>query len=183
MRRQWNRLPAAPRQPEGVQLADAVREIPSCCGELLSAAAQVRQIPSQESGRTLARPVRLFQVTGSNAASPSLRVRIYRIGASFGWRTQHAREAHMTCSKHFLGLSWEQHEWQRKVAQEESIEVQVTDMWGRPFDEGHVVCRTRYVCSDCGQVVDGPDCTCDPKRGACCASRLEYLSSHGDPNA
>ena len=87
----------------------------------------------------------------------------------------------MSCSKHLLGLRWEHHDWRRQVAQAESAEVQVTDMWGRRFDEGHIVCHTRYVCAECGKVVDGAECTCEPDRGECCAIRLEYLSTHGDP--
>lgn len=82
-------------------------------------------------------------------------------------------------SKHFPGLNWKHHAWERQVTQTESFEERVNDMWGRPFGVEHVLCHTRYVCSDCGTVVDGGECTCEPQRGERCPIRLEFLASRG----
>jgi hypothetical protein len=57
----------------------------------------------------------------------------------------------MSCSKHFLGFNWEHHNWERQV--------------------------TQYVCSDCGKVMDGYECICEPERGERCPIRLEFLAS------
>ena len=87
----------------------------------------------------------------------------------------------MNCSKHFLGLNWTHHEWERQVTRAQSFEGQSTDMWGRQFDVNHVICHTRFVCSGCGKVVDGAECTCEPERGERCAIRLAFLASRADP--
>ena len=89
----------------------------------------------------------------------------------------------MSCSKHFLGLNWKHHEWERQVTRAESFEEHVSDMWGRPFDVDHVLCHTQFVCSDCGKVVDGSECTCEPERGERCRIRREFLASHGGSTA
>lgn len=85
----------------------------------------------------------------------------------------------MSCSKHLLGLHWKQHDWERQVTRAESLEESLTDMWGRKFSAGHVVCHTRYVCKDCGKVQDERECTCEPAHGEHCAIRLEYLARVG----
>ena len=88
----------------------------------------------------------------------------------------------MSCTKHFLVFNWKHHEWQRQVTQAESLEERLTDMWGQPFDERHVLCHTQYVCSDCGKVVDATECTCEPERGDRCPIRLKYLALHTGPD-
>ena len=85
----------------------------------------------------------------------------------------------MSCSKQFLGVNWEHHKWERHVTRAASFEEQVSDMWGRSFEVGHVICHTQYVCSDCGEVIDGCECTCEIERGERCPIRLEFLASQG----
>ena len=84
----------------------------------------------------------------------------------------------MSCSKHFLGLNWNHHNWERQVTRTGWLEGRVTDMWGRACDVRNVHCHTQYVCSDCGDVVDGGECTCEAQRGERCPARLEFLASH-----
>lgn len=82
----------------------------------------------------------------------------------------------MSCSKHFLIVTWKHHAWARQVTREQSLAEINTDMWGRQCSDTHVQCHTRYVCKDCGAVSGDRECSCDPERGEHCAIRLEYLA-------
>jgi hypothetical protein len=89
----------------------------------------------------------------------------------------------MSCSKHFLGLNWKQHDWRRYVTREASLSEDLTDMWGRRFQADHVVCHTQHICDCCGMVRDEGECTCEPEIGERCAIRLKYLAHPESPQA
>jgi hypothetical protein len=84
----------------------------------------------------------------------------------------------MGCRKHFLGLTWEKHDWDRRVALAENRTCTGTDMWSRKVPISEVICHTQHVCRTCGEVRDEGYCSCDQARGDACAIRLAWLAEH-----
>jgi hypothetical protein len=72
----------------------------------------------------------------------------------------------------------ERHEWKRRVATAETRQQRVSDIWGRSFEAGHVVCHMEYVCARCGAIRDDRDCSCEPARAARCRIYLEWRDQH-----
>ena len=87
----------------------------------------------------------------------------------------------MTCVKHFMGVRWEQHDWERRVTHAEDRVLPRTNMWGRPVGLEQALCHTQYVCRDCGATRDDGDCFCEQARADQCAIRLAWLASHRQP--
>ena len=83
----------------------------------------------------------------------------------------------MSCTKHVLGVEWEQHSWRPRVVREETRSSHETDMWGRVNTTRHVLCHKQEVCEACGATREGVDCMCDPEEAAQCALRLACLSA------
>ncbi len=88
----------------------------------------------------------------------------------------------MGCSKHFLGIKWERHNWIRQVNHTASRSFRESDQWGRAILEDHVVCHAQYVCVDCGAVRDGEECGCDQARADQCPVRLAWLAKPENRN-
>jgi hypothetical protein len=86
----------------------------------------------------------------------------------------------MSCSKHFMGLRWERHAWERQVAHTASRTFREADIWGRVNPADHVTCHAQYVCRDCGAIRDGEECGCDSERAETCAVRMACLSGVGE---
>ena len=89
----------------------------------------------------------------------------------------------MSCTKKVLGVQLEDHAWQRRVSWSESRWARDTDMWGRPVIHDHVICHKQDVCTVCGKVREGVDCTCDPSRAEHCAIRLAWIDSTHEATA
>ena len=83
----------------------------------------------------------------------------------------------MSCFKHVLGIQFARHAWKRRVTLTEDRTDRGTDMWSRAVPAEHVICHIQYVCSACGAVRDGEECTCDKEHADRCAPRLAYLAA------
>lgn len=82
----------------------------------------------------------------------------------------------MGCTKHFLGLRWGRHDWDRRVTFAENHTFQGTDMWSRNVPVPEVVCYTQYVCRKCGETREEGYCNCDQQKADGCAIRLAWMS-------
>jgi len=82
----------------------------------------------------------------------------------------------MSCTKHFLGFTWERHAWQRRVAGADTRWFVETDKWGRQVTLDHVTCHIQYECAHCGAIRAGEECGCDLARAEVCPARLAYLA-------
>jgi len=82
----------------------------------------------------------------------------------------------MSCTKHFLTFHWERHNWQRAVNYTARRAFRETDQWGRAVEFDDVVCHAQYICSDCGAIKDGEECSCEPDRAETCPVRVALLA-------
>lgn len=89
----------------------------------------------------------------------------------------------MSCAKHFMGIRWERHAWDRRVTLAEDRTSTKSDMWGRSIPVPQVLCHTQHVCRDCGAVRDGGDCFCEQAEADICAIRLAWLAKVRDEAA
>jgi hypothetical protein len=83
----------------------------------------------------------------------------------------------MSCTKHILNLSWEQHAWHRLVTSTDTVPTRLTDMWGRVFSTDYVRCQTQEVCEACGAVRNNASCVCDTPTAEACAIRRTCLDA------
>ena len=79
------------------------------------------------------------------------------------------------CTKRFLNVRWERHDWHRRVTGTETITAEEPDMWARPVYRDYIRCDKEEVCAACGATRHAVSCNCDPARGDQCAIRLAYL--------
>ncbi|HKW03580.1 MAG TPA: hypothetical protein VJN96_27385 [Vicinamibacterales bacterium] len=89
----------------------------------------------------------------------------------------------MSCVKHFLGIRWERHTWDRRVTLARDQSSPQTDMWGRSFLVPVALCHTEYVCRRCGAIKDDGDCFCEKAEADACAIRLAWLAEVRDEHA
>ena len=85
----------------------------------------------------------------------------------------------MSCTRHFLAFQWERHDWNRRVTFTKHKSSRGTDMWSRTTPVDEVMCRTEYVCADCGAVRYSAYCACDEAVGEQCPARLAWLARNG----
>jgi hypothetical protein len=83
----------------------------------------------------------------------------------------------MTCTKHVLNLSWEQHAWRRLVTSTDTVPTRLTDMWGRVISTDYVRCQTQEVCEACGAIRNTAACHCDTPTAEGCAIRRTWLDA------
>lgn len=74
----------------------------------------------------------------------------------------------MSCTKHFLNLHWEHHDWRPRVTGFETLTHLETDMWARDVYRDHVRCDKQQVCTTCGKVRREVSCLCDVHRAERC---------------
>jgi hypothetical protein len=86
----------------------------------------------------------------------------------------------MGCSKHFLMVRWEQHDWVRRVSATASQTYHQSDMWSRTVASEQVTCHAEYVCRACGKIRGVEECGCDPERAERCAARLALINGSGE---
>lgn len=82
----------------------------------------------------------------------------------------------MSCTRHFLGLEWERHDWRRTVLSTDYVPTEEVNMWSRPVHGRSVICHTQYVCDACGKTMEQTGCSCDTEEGESCAIRLDCLA-------
>jgi threonine synthase len=80
----------------------------------------------------------------------------------------------MTCTKHFLNLEWQHHDWRRRVVDSEVLAAQDSDMWGRTVYRDYVRCDKVDVCEACGAVRHEKSCLCEPATADQCALYQEW---------
>jgi len=85
----------------------------------------------------------------------------------------------MSCTRNFLVFRWERHKWHRRVTFTKHESFRGTDMWSRAVPVDEVVCRTEYVCTECGAVRRSAYCACDEAIGEECPARLAWLAESG----
>jgi len=83
----------------------------------------------------------------------------------------------MSCTREFLGFHWNRHQWERRVEGTEYVPTQQANMWSRPVYTTSVLCKTEYVCTDCGATKRHEGCICDAEEGEQCPARLAFLAS------
>ena len=75
----------------------------------------------------------------------------------------------MSCTKRFLFLTWNRHQWRRTVSWAEGHVDPDTSMWGRPIARQYVTCQKQYFCECCGKTKRSTYCGCDKERADHCA--------------
>jgi hypothetical protein len=75
----------------------------------------------------------------------------------------------MSCTKHFLNLSWEQHSWRPRVTAWEIVTGEESNMWARTMYRDYVRCDKEQVCDQCGEVRHVVSCLCDTDKAEKCA--------------
>jgi hypothetical protein len=83
----------------------------------------------------------------------------------------------MSCTKHFLFLTWHRHQWRRTVSWAEGHVHPDTSMWGRPIGREYVTCQKQYFCKDCGRTKKSVYCGCDKERADRCAIYQAWLAA------
>jgi hypothetical protein len=86
----------------------------------------------------------------------------------------------MSCTRSFLGLRWEHHDWRRRVSGYEIRRGVEGTIWGREVERDFVRCDTEEVCADCGAVRHQANCTCDFERGETCPPLVEWRAANRD---
>ena len=87
----------------------------------------------------------------------------------------------MDCTRHMLGVTWQHHDWDRRVTATENHVSDETDQWGRANESTYVTCHAEKVCRSCGAVRDDGECGCDKARADQCAVRLAHTRAAGAP--
>jgi hypothetical protein len=67
----------------------------------------------------------------------------------------------MSCTKHFLNIHWEHHDWHPRVVSAQKVVTRDTNMWGRVVESEYVRCQKEEVCSVCGATRPAVNCLCD----------------------
>jgi hypothetical protein len=83
----------------------------------------------------------------------------------------------MDCEHHLLNLTWNHHDWVRRVTATECHTTPQYDIWGRRVFSEDVTCHIEYVCRRCGARQSGGECLCDKSRGDQCPPRLAHLET------
>ena len=81
----------------------------------------------------------------------------------------------MSCITHILGVPWQHHDWKHGMAWIEGRSSRLTDMWGRQVTHRFVACHKQDVCTTCGAVREGADCSCDLSRAKQCTRRVNMV--------
>ncbi len=85
----------------------------------------------------------------------------------------------MSCTKSFLGLEWEHHQWRPRVSGAEILAAQEADMWGKPVYRDYVRCDKQEVCTGCGAVRREKSCVCEPGKAKGCEVYLAWRAESG----
>lgn len=85
----------------------------------------------------------------------------------------------MSCTKHFLNLEWEHHQWRPRVVDSEVLAAEEADMWGKPVFRDYVRCDKQEVCENCGAVRHEKSCGCEPGKAEQCNAYLAWRAEKG----
>ena len=75
----------------------------------------------------------------------------------------------MSCTKHFLNLTWAHHTWRPRVTSWEVVTGEESNMWARTMYRDYVRCDKEQVCNECGEVRHVVSCLCDTSKAEKCA--------------
>jgi hypothetical protein len=82
----------------------------------------------------------------------------------------------MNCTRHFLFLKWDHHDWHRSVSWADNYVSRETDMWGRTTARKYVTCQKQSFCSRCGATKDEAYCGCDKAHADQCPLYREWVA-------
>jgi hypothetical protein len=80
----------------------------------------------------------------------------------------------MICTKRFLNLEWQQHQWRPRVVAAETLTAQEPDMWARTVNRDYVRCDKQEVCDECGAVRHQKSCVCEAAHAERCIIYLAW---------